>query len=261
MIRVAVVDDHHAVRLGLHAAIRSEPGLVHTGVASNGAGVASMLERSRPDVILLDYHLPDADGLTLCRQIKSEPPAPGVILYSAFADAAMTVPALVAGADGIVHKGGPTRELFHAIRVVARGGEVLPPVSPPLLEAAGALLDPEDLPILGMLLDRIPTDEIAETLRVVGPELRARIDRMLRRLRVPVPAGAGSTSSPPARRQPQSRVSAAAATPGSLRAFEVRPASVEEDGLVLRMQRRAAQRAASRPDRDRPDAEEPEGCA
>jgi DNA-binding NarL/FixJ family response regulator len=64
MIRVAVVDDHHAVRLGLHAAIRSEPGLVHTGVASNGAGVASMLERSRPDVILLDYYLPDADGLT-----------------------------------------------------------------------------------------------------------------------------------------------------------------------------------------------------
>jgi DNA-binding NarL/FixJ family response regulator len=190
MIRVAVVDDHHAVRLGLHTAIRSEPGLLPAGVASTGAGVASMLERSRPDVILLDYHLPDADGLTLCRQIKSQPPAAGVILYSAFADSAMTVPALVAGADGIVHKGGPTRELFHAIRVVARGGDALPPVSRPLLEAAGAVLDPADVPILGMMLDRTPTEEIAETLRLAGPDLRERIDGMLRRLRVPVPAGA-----------------------------------------------------------------------
>ena len=190
MIRVAVVDDHHAVRLGLHAAIRSEPGLVPAGTASDGAGVAPMLYRTQPDVILLDYHLPDADGLTLCRRIKSQSPAPGVILYSAFADSAMTVPALVAGADGIIHKGGPTRELFHAIRVVARGGDALPPVSRPQLEAAGAALDAEDLPILGMLLERTPTGEIAETLRLTGPDLRARIDGMLRRLRVPVPAGA-----------------------------------------------------------------------
>ncbi len=187
MIRVAVVDDHHAVRLGLHAALRSEPGLVATGVACDGAGVPSMLERARPDLIVLDYHLPDTDGLTLCRRIKSEPPAPGVILYSAFADAAMTVPAFVAGADGIMHKGGPARELFEAIRLVARGGHVLPPVSPPLLEAAGTALCPHDLPILEMLLERTPTEEIAQTLRLTPADLRARIGLMLRRLKLPVP--------------------------------------------------------------------------
>ena len=122
MIRVAIADDHHAVRRGLHAAIRSEPGLVPVGAASDGGSLAPLLHSTDPDVLLLDYHLPDTDGLTLCRRIKADPPAPAVILYSGFADDSMTVPALVAGADGVVHKGVPARELFEAIRVVAGGG-------------------------------------------------------------------------------------------------------------------------------------------
>lgn len=186
MIRVAVVDDHHAVRLGLNAALRSEPGLVPTGVARDGAGVRSMLDGNRSDVVLLDYHLPDTDGLTLCRRIKAKPRAPGVILYSAFADAAMTVPAFVAGADGIVHKGGPARELFDAIRLVARGGDVLPPIAPPLLEAASAVLDADDLPILGMLLERTPSEDIARALRLSPADLGMRIEQILDRLKVPV---------------------------------------------------------------------------
>jgi two-component system response regulator DevR len=191
MIRVAIVDDHHAMRLGLHTALRSEPGIVPVGTASNGAELAPMLYRTRPDVVLLDYNLPGADGLTLCQRIKADPPCPAVILYSAFADASMTVPAIVAGADGILHKGVPARELFDAIRRVAGGGEALPAVSEPLLEAAGLALDDDDLPILGMLLDRTPPNEIADTLRLDGTELRHRILRMLARLRVPVPETAG----------------------------------------------------------------------
>jgi two-component system, NarL family, response regulator DevR len=101
------------------------------------------------------------------------------------------VPAIVAGADGILHKGVPARELFDAIRRVAGGGEALPAVSEPLLEAAGLALDDDDLPILGMLLDRTPPNEIADTLRLDGTELRHRILRMLARLRVPVPETAG----------------------------------------------------------------------
>lgn len=187
VISVAIVDDHHAVRLGLHAAIRSEPGLVTVGAASSAAELAPLLYRSRPDVVVLDYHLPDENGLTVCWRIKSDVPAPRVILYSAFADASMTVPAVIAGADGLLHKGTSALDLFSAIRQVARGGHAIPAISPPLLEAASSALEPDDLPILSMLIDGTPPHEIAETLRLDRREIKHRIARMLGRLKVPVP--------------------------------------------------------------------------
>jgi len=179
MIRVAIVDDHHAVRLGLHTALRTEPGLIPVGAAANAAELAPLLYRSRPDLVLLDYNLPDIDGLTVCCDLKAEALAPRVILYSAFADGAMTVPAIVAGADGILDKGVPARELFAAIREVIGGGSALPAVSPAQLHAAGAVLDDEDLPILGMLVERTSTHDIAETLRIDHQTLKRRIGRML----------------------------------------------------------------------------------
>ena len=130
MIRVAIVDDHPAVRLGLHAALAAEPAFVPVGAASSATEVGPLLYRTDPDVVLLDYQLPDVDGLTLCRELKLAVPARRVILYSAFADASMTVPAIVAGADGIVHKSVRPQELFEAIRAVAAGGDALPHVSP-----------------------------------------------------------------------------------------------------------------------------------
>ena len=193
MITVAIVDDHHAVRLGLRTALLSEPGLEPVGSAANAGEAAVLMYRTRPHVVLLDYRLPDTDGLTLCRRLKSDVPAPAVVLYSAFADPSMTVPAIVAGADAIVHKGGQTRELFDAIRQTARGDKALPPVSEPLLEAAAQALDPEDVPLLGMLVNRTSPADIAATMRLERAELDRRVAGMLTRLKVPVPpAGAAS---------------------------------------------------------------------
>ena len=188
MITVAVVDDHHSIRLGLRTALLSEPGLEPIGSAADAAEAAVLMYRTRPDVVLLDYHLPGTDGLTLCRRIKSGVPAPAVVLYSAFADPSMTVPAIVAGADGIVHKGGQTRDLFDAIRQTSRGEKALPPVSEPLLEAAGQALEPDDLPLLGMLVNRTSPADIALTMRLDRQDLDRRIAGMLARLKVPVPA-------------------------------------------------------------------------
>jgi DNA-binding NarL/FixJ family response regulator len=179
MISVAIVDDHHAVRLGLHTALSSEPGLSPAGAATNAAELAPLLYRTRPDVILLDYNLPDVDGLTVCRDMKATPLAPGVIVYSAFADGAMTVPAIVAGADGLLDKGVPARELFAAIRQVADGGDAMPPVSPAQLQAAATILEEPDLPILGMLVERTSIPDIADTLRIDQATLKRRIGRML----------------------------------------------------------------------------------
>ncbi len=186
MIRVAVVDDHPAVRLGLEGALRTEPGLIPIGSATGPEELAPLLYRTHPDVVLVDYHLPRRDGLILCQQVKADVPSPALLLYSAYADAALVVPAIVAGADGIVHKNAPPRELFEAIRMVARGRSAFPPLSTALLQAAGEALEPDDLPILGMLIHRTPRLEIARTLRVTPDALTQRIAAMLTRLKTPI---------------------------------------------------------------------------
>jgi DNA-binding NarL/FixJ family response regulator len=185
MIRVAVVDDHPAIRAGLAMVLDDEPDLVHVGAAANVAEVEHLIYRVQPDVVILDYHLPGGNGLEVARTIKSHVPAPKIVLYSAYADSSFVVPGLVAGLDAIVNKSGQTHELFEAIRAIAHGDNVLPPLTPALLEAAGRALEPEDLPILGMLVEHTAPRDIAAVLRCSAEELQRRLGRMLSALRAP----------------------------------------------------------------------------
>jgi DNA-binding NarL/FixJ family response regulator len=185
MIRVAILDDHYAVRLGLEAALSSEPDMEAVGSATTAAELAPLLYKTAPDVVVVDYRLPDADGLTVCRQVKGEAAAPAVVLHSAFADDTLTVPAMLAGADAVVHKGAPGRELAEAIRVVAGGGTAIPAVDHDMVQAGGEVLEPEDLPILSMLASGTPRSEIAEAMRLDVGVLQQRMDRMLGALRSP----------------------------------------------------------------------------
>jgi DNA-binding NarL/FixJ family response regulator len=188
MIRILIVDDHPAMRAGLTAVLRAEPGFVPLDAATSDKDLWPTLNRTRPDVVVLDYHLPGDDGVVLCRAIKRRLPAPAVLLYSAYADAALTIPARLAGADGIVSKSVPANELYDSIRRVARGERVLPPLSRELLDDAGNRLEADELPILGMTLEDTPLLEIAATLGVEPAQIAHRIDRMIKRLKVEIPA-------------------------------------------------------------------------
>ncbi len=191
MIRILLVDDHPALIAGLTTVLRAEPGLVPLGSAASDEELWPALNRTRPDVVVLDYHLPPADGLQLCRRIKRTMPPPKVLLYSAYADASLVIPAILAGADGVVNKGTPAGELYDAIRTVARGESVMPPLSRELLDDATARLDGEDLPVLMMTLDGNSADEVARTLGLSPDELSHRVDRMISRLKVEVPVPKG----------------------------------------------------------------------
>ncbi len=138
-------------------------------------------------MVLLDVQLPRVNGLLVCREIKTGVPAPAVVLYSAYEPASLAVPAALAGADGLVHKGAPTRELIQAVRAVAEGARVLPCVTPELLAGASAALQAEDRPVLAMLLDGTPPGDVAQTLGVDGEEIARRRSRMLARLCPRVP--------------------------------------------------------------------------
>jgi DNA-binding NarL/FixJ family response regulator len=182
---VVVVDDHAAVRLGLSAAISSRAGLECIGAVPDGELVPALLDRARPDVVVLDYELPRVNGLELCRQIKAGAPAPAVVLYSAYVDRTLTVPALLAGVDGMVHKAAPAGELLDAIAATAGGGTRMPEPVPELAEAAAGALDPQDRPLLALLLRGTPRPEVAERLDLRADELEDRVRRMLVRLARP----------------------------------------------------------------------------
>jgi DNA-binding NarL/FixJ family response regulator len=192
VIRLLLVDDHPAMRTGLAAVLGAEPGMVVLGAVASADELAPAMTRTRPDVVLLDYHLPPSDGLVLCREIKKTIPAPAVLLFSAYADAKLVVPALLAGADGVVNKAAPAPELYDAVRTVAGGKKVMPPIERQLLDDASARLDPEDLPILSMVLDETSPADIAKTLRMDVETVNRRLDRMIGRLRVEVPLGSTS---------------------------------------------------------------------
>jgi two-component system response regulator DevR len=92
--------------------------------------VAPLLYRTAPDVLIVDYRFPDEDGLSVCLRVEAEAVSPALLVHSAFADGWLTVPALIAGADGIVHKGATGRELAEAIRAVAGGRSAMPTIGP-----------------------------------------------------------------------------------------------------------------------------------
>jgi DNA-binding NarL/FixJ family response regulator len=188
MIRVAIVDDHPALRAGLNTVLDAEPGLVVAGVATNREQLFPMLRRTAPDVVLLDYHLPDGDGLVLCRQIKHLVPAPRVVVYSAYANDRLRLAALVAGADGALNKGAPARELFDAIRRVARGERIIGPPRPETLALAARDLGARDAALLAMLIHGTPTSDVASVLGESTSKIDARIGRILQRLHVRTPA-------------------------------------------------------------------------
>jgi DNA-binding NarL/FixJ family response regulator len=181
--RIAVVDPQPAVRAGLTMLLRTEPGLVPIGAATGAADGLELVERLRPDVVLLEHHLLDGDGLSLCRRLKALPAAPRVILYTADPEGTLVLLGRIAGADGLVDKADDPRDLFEAIRIVARGGDALPPIEPEQLGEAAHLSDPEDLALLAMLVDGTPASDAADTLRLDRRKVGRRIERLLGRLR------------------------------------------------------------------------------
>jgi DNA-binding NarL/FixJ family response regulator len=181
--RVLVVDDHSAVRSGIEALLAGEPGLEPVATACGAAEALALARERRPDVAIVDFQLGDSDGLSLCRQLKELPVPTGVVLYSAFADGPLALAGVIAGADGVVHKSALASELCDTVRTVAAGGTAIPPAAPGAHAVVAARLDPEDLPILAMLLDGTAPEEIARVLGMRPPWLAARRWAMLERLR------------------------------------------------------------------------------
>jgi DNA-binding NarL/FixJ family response regulator len=182
VIRILIVDDHPAVRAGLVAVLRSEPGLVPVGAAADEQEGWRLVQRARPDLVLLDLHLPGGNSLALCRRVKAHDPRTRVLIYSAFAHDELAIAATLAGADGMLDKTAPMLELFDGIRRVHRGEHLLAPITPERLQDARSRIPTPDWPIVAMLLDGTSDADIADTLGVRAEEIEGRVERLLARL-------------------------------------------------------------------------------
>ncbi len=184
MIRVVVIDDHPALRAGLHTVLDAEPGIVFAGESSGEEeSIWPLLKRVEPDLILLDYHLPKGDGMQLCYRIKQQVPAPRVIIFSAYASPELVLSGRLAKADAILSKGLGARDLFEAIRRVNAGEALVGEPSAAALYDAQAAIAEEDRAIVGMLLDGATENEIAHTIGRDVKDVRHVVHRTLSALR------------------------------------------------------------------------------
>ncbi|MEU9338634.1 response regulator transcription factor [Streptomyces sp. NPDC048290] len=139
-IRLILVDDDPLVRAGLSFMLGGAEDIEIVGEAADGAEVEALVERARPDVVLMDIRMPDVDGLTATARLRDRESAPQVVVLTTFHAGEQVLRALRAGAAGFVLKDTPPADILNAVRRVAAGDPVLSPtVTRQLMEhAAGA---------------------------------------------------------------------------------------------------------------------------
>ncbi|MEU0409952.1 response regulator transcription factor [Streptomyces griseorubiginosus] len=127
VIRLLLVDDDPLVRAGLSLMMGGAEDIEIVGEAADGTEVEAAVDRTRPDVVLMDIRMPAVDGLTATERLRARPDAPQVIVLTTFHADEQVLHALRAGAAGFVLKDTPPADILAAVRRVAAGDPVLSP--------------------------------------------------------------------------------------------------------------------------------------
>ena len=126
-IKVLIADDHSLVRQGLRRYLDMADDIEVVGEAANGEEAISLVEKAKPDIVLLDIRMPEMDGLEAARKIRERFPSVGAIMLTAYDDRQFVVEAVRAGARGYVLKARDAEHLIQTVRLVAGGNMVIDP--------------------------------------------------------------------------------------------------------------------------------------
>lgn len=163
-LRVLVVDDQQIVREGLATVLGLLADVNVVATAADGAEALELVARHRPDVVLLDLHMPVLDGVAATRRIVAEQPSSAVLILTTFGEDDDALEALRAGARGVLTKDAGHEEISRALHQAAAGHMTLAaPLQARLLAAA----TPPDAPIRVELPDGLTARE-AEVLGLIG---------------------------------------------------------------------------------------------
>jgi DNA-binding NarL/FixJ family response regulator len=172
-VRIGLVDDHHLVREGLRLVLAGVDGLEVVGEASTHEEAFELVDRTRPDLLLLDLTFPEGDGLPLLRALKSLHPELRIVVLTMDRGSETVRQALVAGAQGYVVKGARTNDLLDAIAAVSNGERYLhSSVTAAIvddsirLNRSGAQLSIREREILTLLASGHSTSEVGAMLGI-----------------------------------------------------------------------------------------------
>lgn len=191
-IRIFLTDDHEVVRQGLRALLEAHDDLEVVGEASTAAEALDRIPPTQPDVAVLDVRLPDGDGVSVCREIRSKHPEIACLILTSFADDEALFDAIMAGAAGYVLKQIKGQDLVEAIRTVASGQSLLDPGitarvlerlrrGPEEDERMSGLTDQERR-ILELIADGLTNRQIADEIHLAEKTVKNYVSNLLAKL-------------------------------------------------------------------------------
>jgi DNA-binding NarL/FixJ family response regulator len=196
-IRVFLLDDHEVVRRGVHDLLNDEPDITVVGEAATVEQALARVPALRPQVAVLDVRLPDGNGITVCRELRSRLPELACLMLTSFDDEEALLDSIMAGAAGYVLKQIQGSDLVSAVRTVAAGQSLLDPSATTRLMARlrhdqQKEEEPDALPgltdrereILALIGDGLTNRQIGQRLYLAEKTVKNHISRLLAKLGV-----------------------------------------------------------------------------
>ena len=191
MIRVLVVDDHSVVRAGIFRLLESEPDIEVVAETGSGHEAVRLSRQKKPDVVVLDYGLPDLDGLETTQQLVQLSSAPRILILTMHGSEEYATRLIRAGAAGYVVKTAPVEQVLEAVRKVAIGQlyvsktimeKMVGRLANPVADSPEALLSNRELQVLIRLAQGMSTREVAEALHLSASTVDTYRRRILEKL-------------------------------------------------------------------------------
>jgi DNA-binding NarL/FixJ family response regulator len=196
-ITILIADDSAPFRQGMRAMLRRETELVLAGEATSGAEAIRLAAGLQPDVVLMDLHMPEGNGITATRTIVAQAPHIRVLVLTMFEDDDSVFAALQAGARGYILKGADKAEILRAIRAVHSGEAIFGPAiaqrlmgyfatmrRPGTTEIPFPALTDREREILAMVARGRTNQEIAADLVVSLKTVRNHVSNIFAKLQV-----------------------------------------------------------------------------
>src|SRR5438067_1956174 len=185
-ITVLVTDDHAMFAQGVVRSLQEEDDIVVVGTAGSVEESVAAARMHAPDVVLMDYELPDGTGVDAAERIKAELPETKVVMVTSYTDEGVLVRAIEAGCSGYVTKHKVIEEVVSAVRAAAAGEALISPAMlarlRPTKRGVGADLTSREIEVLSLLAEGLANQAIADKLVISVHTVRHHVQNIITKL-------------------------------------------------------------------------------